>query len=683
MTEFLNFRHFSHSILILKMKELTDHNKQSFSIAEKLSRTAREPGVYLLKDSAGVIIYIGKARELRKRLAAYFKNSGHMDMKTGVLVNKICDFDTIITGNEKEALILESNLIKRHRPRYNVVLKDDKRYPSLRLNPEDDYPSFAIVRKIGEDDAIYFGPFASAHAVRETLKTINKTFKLRKCRAKDFKTRTRPCLHCQMEGCLAPCCLDVDPRVYQEQVNEAILFLKGRATDLVAKIKTQMNAAARAQEFEKAARLRDKLFSLQRTIEKQIAVTTDFQDRDVFAIVRSRGYAWVTVLNVMGGFLKGTQHFSFEETMSTDAEALGTFIRQYYEKTTSLPKELLVSMEMEDAKLIEAWFKTVKRKKVKILNPKRGEKAKLMRMAIHNADSELQGWIAARTAEMELLLRLQKKLKLPKLPERIECFDNSNISGAEPVASMVVFEKGKAKKSAYRKFKIKAVNAQDDYAYMSEVLTRRLGKLNPPQASESTTTRKAGGLDFTAIGAKRQGREVPQSLKTTRVEPGAKHPVWKTQSIPDLLMVDGGKGQLNIALAIIKELGLEGQFELIAIAKKDEKKGEIEDKIFKPHRTNPVVFGKDRDLLLFLQRIRDEAHRFAITFHRKRRLKTALQSELDAIPGIGKKRKAILLKHFKSIKKIREANINELDALPGISRSTAEAVHRYLNTQSK
>jgi excinuclease ABC subunit C len=620
------------------MKQLSNHTEQSLSVANKLARTAREPGVYLLKDENNVIIYIGKARDLRKRLAAYFKNSGHMDMKTGVLVNKICDFDTIITGNEKEALILESNLIKRHRPRYNVVLKDDKRYPSLRLDPEDDYPSFSIVRKIGEDDAIYFGPFASAHAVRETLKTINKTFKLRKCRAKDFKTRTRPCLHCQMEGCLAPCCLNVDPRVYQEQVNEAIMFLKGRATDLVAKIKTQMNAAARAQEFEKAARLRDKLFSLQRTIEKQIAVTTDFQDRDVFAIVRSRSYAWVTVLNVMGGFLKGTRHFSFEETMSTDAEALGIFIRQYYEKTISLPKELLVSMEMEDAKLIEAWFKTVKRKKVKILNPKRGEKAKLMRMAIHNADNELQGWIAARTAEMELLLRLQKKLKLPKLPERIECFDNSNISGAEPVASMVVFEKGKAKKSAYRKFKIKGVNAQDDYAYMSEVLTRRLGKLNPRQASES---------------------------------------------IPDLLMVDGGKGHLNIALAITKELGLEGQFELIAIAKKDEKKGEIQDKIFKPHRTNPIVFGKDRDLLLFLERIRDETHRFAITFHRKRRTKTALQSELDAIPGIGKKRKAILLKHFKSIKKIREANINELNALPGITLSAARSVRRYLNSQQK
>ena len=620
------------------MKQIPNNTEQTLSVEAKLARTAHEPGVYLLKDAYGVIIYIGKARDLRKRLAAYFKNTAHTDMKTGVLVKKISDFDTIITGSEKEALILESNLIKRHRPRYNVILKDDKRYPSLRLDQKETFPSFTIVRKIGEDDATYFGPFASAHAVRETLKTINKTFKLRKCRAKDFKTRTRPCLHCQMEGCLAPCCLDVDPNIYQEQVNEAIMFLKGRTKDLVGKIKMQMAAAAAAQEFEKAARLRDKMFSLERTIEKQIVVTTDFQDRDVFAIARANRVALVTVLNVMGGFLKGTQHFSFEDTLSGDEDALGTFIRQYYEKSVSLPKEILVSIELADAKLMEQWFRTLKGKRVNILNPKRGEKAKLMGLAIHNAENELQSVIATRTAEMDLLLRLQKKLKLSRLPNRIECFDNSNISGAEPVASMVVFEKGKALKSAYRKFKISASNEPDDYAYMSEVLNRRLGKLNTQQGSEP---------------------------------------------IPDLLMVDGGKGQLNIALAVINELGLEDQFEIIAIAKKDEKKGEIQDKVFKPRRTNPIMFGKDADLLLFLQRIRDEAHRFAITFHRKRRIKTSLQSELDAIPGIGKKRKTILLKHFKSIKRIREANIEELKSLPGINRPAAEALQRYLNSQTK
>jgi len=618
------------------MKELTEHNTQPLNVEEKLSRTGHEPGVYLLKDEKKVIIYIGKALDLRKRLAAYFKNSGHADMKTGVLVHKIFDFDTIITGNEKEALILESNLIKLHRPRYNVVLKDDKRYPSLRLDLKEKYPAFSIVRKIGEDDALYFGPFVSAYAVRETLKTINKTFKLRKCRASDFKTRTRPCLHCQMEGCLAPCCLDVDPKIYRDHVNEAIMFLRGRTTDLVAKIKKQMDAAARAQEYEKAARIRDKMFSLQRTIEKQIAVTTDFQDRDVFVIVRSNGYALITVFNVMGGFIKGTRHFSFEEIMSTNDEALGIFIRQYYEKRVLLPKEILVSLYLQDAQLIEEWFRTVKDKKVKILNPKRGEKAKLLAMVTHNAEKELRELMATRTVEMELLLRLQKKLKLPRLPERIECFDNSNISGTEPVAGMVVFEKGKAKKSAYRKFKIKTVPTHDDYAYMSEVLKRRLGK--------SVSQRKP-------------------------------------QPFPDLLMVDGGRGQLNIALSVIKELSLEGQFEIIAIAKKDEKKGETRDKIFKTRRTNPIGFGKDADLLLFLQRIRDEAHRFAITFHRKRRIKSTLQSELDAIPGIGKKRKAILLRHFRSIKKIRKADIEQLDALPGITRPAAESVHKYFNSR--
>ncbi len=617
---------------------MSDINRQTMSVAEKLSRTTHEPGVYLLKDAEGRIIYIGKARDLQKRLAAYFKTSIHTDMKTGVLINKIGDFDTIITGTEKEALILESNLIKRHRPRYNVILKDDKRYPSLRLDPKEKYPSFTIVRKIGEDDAVYFGPFASAHAVRETLKTVNKTFKLRKCRAKDFKTRTRPCLHCQMEGCLAPCCLDVDPQVYRELVNEAIMFLKGRTTDLIAKIKKQMNAAAEAQEFEKAARLRDKMFSLERTIERQIAVTTDFQNRDVFAIARSDGHALVTVLTVIGGFLKGSRHFSFEETISTDEEALGIFIRQYYEKTTSFPKELLVSVNLQDAKLLEDWFKSVKGQKVKILNPQRGEKAKLLEMAIHNAENELQGLIAAKSAEMDLLLRLQKKLKLSRLPQRIECFDNSNISGAEAVASMVVFEKGQPEKSAYRHFKIKTVDKNDDYAYMAEVLTRRLKNWNSQKYSEP---------------------------------------------LPDLLMVDGGKGQLSIALAVSKELELEDRLQIVAIAKKDEKRGETRDKIFIPNRSNPLAFGKDADLLLFMQRIRDEAHRFAISFHRKRRKKTSLQSALDAIAGIGPKRKAILLKHFKSIKKIREANIAELNSLPGISRSSAETVHRYFNSQTE
>ncbi len=612
------------------MKDNSNSSIAANTIAQKLSRVGPQPGVYLMKDAAGTIIYVGKARNLKKRLAAYQKDSGQMDMKTGVLVKKLTDIETVITRTEKEALILESNLIKRYKPRYNVVLKDDKRYPSLRLDLNEDYPSFTIVRKIGKDDALYFGPFASAQAVRETLKTINKTFKLRKCRAKDFKTRTRPCLHCQMEGCLAPCCLDVDRNVYHEQVNEAILFLKGKTHDLIQKTKKEMEQAAAAKEYERAARLRNKMFSLERTVEKHVAVITDFKDRDVFAIASSDGFSMITLFIVRGGFLRGTQHFDFTEIISSDEEILGVFIRQYYDKNRFVPEEILVSLDLEDTRLLEEYLATMKDVKVRIKYPRRGEKAALMKMAVQNADKALYDLITSRQVEMDILMRLQRRLKLRALPERIECFDNSNISGNEAVAGMVVFEKGKPLKSAYRKYRIKTVTEHDDYAYMSEVLKRRFGKGDA------------------------------------------------SKPYPNLLMVDGGKGQLNIAVAVVNELHLAGEFEIIGIAKKDERKGEIHDKIFTPGRVNPLSFGREGDLLLFLQRIRDEAHRFAIRFHRTRRTKAAMGSVLDTIPGIGKKRKAILFQHFKSVKDIRAASLDELSALPGINRRLAEEIQRSL-----
>jgi excinuclease ABC subunit C len=612
------------------MKAALDDEEFSAGIRNKFVNISSEPGVYLMKDADGRIIYIGKARDLKKRLAAYFKPPGRMDLKTGVLVAKIADIETIITRTEKEALILESNLIKHYKPRYNVVLKDDKRYPSLRLDIKEKYPGFSIVRKIGEDHAMYFGPFASAQAVRETLKFINKTFKLRKCKAKDFKTRTRPCLHCQMAGCLAPCCRDVDPKLYQEQVNEAIMFLKGRTPELVRKTKADMAQAAQAQEFEKAARLRDKMFSLQRTIEKHVAVITDFKDRDVLAIAGSGRYCLITLLAVRGGFLRGTRHFSFSEIISDDQEVMGAFIRQYYRKNRFVPKELLISKVPEDLKLIEDYLTSVKGEKINIQCPKKGEKADLVNMAIHNAEKELQDFMASQTAETEILLRLQKKLQLKKLPGRIECFDNSNISGTEPVAAMVVFENAKPKTSAYRKYRIKTVGESDDYAYMAEALSRRFAK-------------KDAAAPY-----------------------------------PDLLMVDGGKGQLNIAVSVVNELNIADEFGIIGIAKKDDKKGETQDKVFRPGRMNALNFGREGDLLLFLQRIRDEAHRFAISFHRQRRTKASMHSVLDAIPGVGKKRKAILYKHFKSISSIRAATLEELSALPGINKRLAEEIHLKL-----
>lgn len=379
------------------------------NILQKLTRVSGEPGIYLMKDDTGAVIYVGKARNLKKRLASYFKNSGRMDAKISILVNKISDFETVITRTEKEALILESNLIKRHKPRYNVVLKDDKRYPSLRIDLNEDYPNFSIVRKIGQDDALYFGPFSSAYAVRETLRTLNKTFKLRKCKAREFKTRTRPCLHCQMEGCLAPCCGDVDPALYQEQVNEAIMFLRGRTPNLIRKVKKQMETCAQTQEFERAARLRDKIFALERTIEKQIAVTTDFKDRDVFAIARAPDCSVITVMSVRGGFLTGTRHYDFPEIISTDPEMMAAFLRQYFERHAFIPDELLISVDLADAALTAEWLRSIKKKKVVILRPQRGEKAHLVNLTEHNAQNELKNLIASRSAEMDLLLRLQKK----------------------------------------------------------------------------------------------------------------------------------------------------------------------------------------------------------------------------------------------------------------------------------
>ena len=603
----------------------------SKNLHDKLLMVSSEPGVYLMKDAAGKIIYVGKATNLKKRLSSYFSKPVHTDMKTGVLVKKIAEFETIITASEKEALILESNLIKKYKPKYNVILKDGKRYPSLRIDIKSDYPNLAIVRKIAKDGAKYFGPFSSALAVHQTLRIINKTFKLRKCKGGALKNRSRPCLNYQIGACLAPCCLDVAKSEYNEIVNEVMMFLKGRTTELVQDIKSRMKVASEDKNFEKAAQLRDKMFALEKTLEKQVAVTTDLNDRDVLAVAKMTGNALITSLTVRGGFLLGTRHFSFNETFASDAEIIETFIRQNYEDTPYIPKEILVSSLPDNSDMLEEFLSVIKGKKVRILSPQRGEKSQLVNMAVKNAVNRLREITASDTAIKNMLARLKDNLKMEHVPLRVECFDNSNISGKNAVSGMVVFENGQPDKSSYRKFKIKTANKQDDYACMSEVLTRRYGN---------------GG---------------------------------KTESYPDLLVVDGGKGQLNIAVSVVKDLNLFGKFGIIGIAKKDDKKGETEDKIYKYGRINPVNMGKRGDTLLFLQKIRDEAHRFAISFHRQRRSKSFIHSELDDIPGIGKKRKKILLTHFKSIEKIRTATLDEISALPGMNNNVAKEIKKKLH----
>ena len=606
-----------------------------FRIKGKLSKVSSQSGVYLMKNVHGKVIYVGKARSLKKRLASYFTRIGNTtsqtDMKTEILIRNISDFDTIITDSEKEALILESNLIKRFKPRYNVILKDDKRYPSLRLDINNPYPNLVVVRKIAKDGALYFGPFSSSAAVQKTLKIIHKTFKLRKCKQKEFKRRTRPCLNYQIGSCLGPCCLEINSQVYDDIVKEVVLFLKGRTPDLIKKIKQDMISAANEHEYEKAAVLRDKMFALEQTLSKQVAVTNDFKDRDVIGVARSDENSMLTILFIRSGFLIGTRNFKFSKTMSTDPEMIGEFIRQYYDATRFIPKEILTPKPPEDAFLTEEILSTIKGQKVKILSPKRGEKVRLIKMAYQNAQNSLRELIADMSRNSQLFIRLQQRLKMDRTPFRIECFDNSSISGKDAVSCMVVFEKGKPNKSLYRKYKLQTAIAKDDYACMAEVLYRRYGK-----------------------------------DKTSK-------------PYPDILMVDGGKGQLNIAFSILTSLKLEKKIQLISIAKRNEKKGEKQDKIYKPGQANPVNLGREGDLILFLERIRDEAHRFAISFHRKRRIKTLMHSSLDSIQGVGEKRKLILLKHFKSIKKIRAATLEELSALPGISHNLAKTIKNGLS----
>jgi len=604
------------------------------SIKDKLAKVSSQSGVYLMKDVFGKVIYVGKARNLKKRLASYFARIGNStsrtDMKTEILIRNISDFYTIITDSEKEALILESNLIKRYKPRYNVILKDDKRYPSLRLDIKNPYPNLMVVRKIAKDGALYFGPFSSSAAVQKTLKIIHKTFRLRKCKQKDFNRRTRPCLNYQISSCLGPCCLEVNNKIYDDIVKEVVLFLKGRTPDLIKKIKQEMISAANVHDFEKAAVLRDKMFALEQTLEKQVAVTNDFKDRDVLGIARSDENSMLTILFIRSGFLIGTRNFEFSKTISTESEMIAEFIRQYYDTTRFIPKEILTPKPLEDAFLTEEMLSTIKGQKVKILSPKRGEKFRLIKMADQNAKNSLRELIAEVSKDSQLLDRLHQRLKMNRIPFRIECFDNSSISGKDAVSCMVVFENGKPNKSLYRKYRLNTATAKDDYACMAEVLSRRYGK-----------------------------------GKTS-------------EPYPDILMVDGGKGQLSIAVSVLTSLKLEKKIQLISIAKRNEKKGETQDKIYKPGQANPVNFGREGDLILLLERIRDEAHRFAISFHRKRRIKTLMHSSLDSIQGVGEKRKLILLKHFKSIKKIRAATLEELSALPGISYNIAEKIKNSL-----
>lgn len=598
------------------------------ALKAQLAQLVTDPGVYRFKDEKGTVIYVGKAKNLKKRVSSYF-NRSHTEPKTAALVRKVVSLDTVVTATEKEALILESSLITRHKPRYNVILKDDKRYPSLRIDPGEAWPALAIVRRIEKDGALYFGPYTSASAVHATVKFINRHFKLRKCRRGTLMSRTRPCLNHQMGLCLAPCCLDVSRDTYMEMVSQVVLFLKGRTPELVENLRREMVRCAEQERFEEAAELRDRLFAVEKTLEKQVVVSTDLADRDVVDICMQGPAVCITLMQVRGGVLLGSRSVHLLETMAGPEEVAENFVCQYYEKHAA-PAEVLVSHRFDGAQTVSEHLRETAGRRVRLLFPVRGEKAKLMAMARKNGEKRLAEIISGADADRQVLENLMRRLGMDRLPVRIESFDNSNTAGNDPVSGMVVFENGRPKKKDYRTFRIKADTRYDDYASMEEVLSRRF----------------------------------------------ADSP--KRDPLPDLLMVDGGKGQLNVATRVLDELGLGGAFAVIGIAKMREEAGEVQDKIYLPGRSNPVNMGVQPDLLLFLQRMRDEVHRFAIGYQRRVRGKRSVASALDGIPGVGKKRKALLLKHFGGLSAIKAASVDELASLPGITPGIAASIKKEL-----
>ncbi len=605
------------------------------TIEEKIQCFPESPGVYLLKDPKGTIIYIGKAKGIRNRVRSYFQRADERDIKTRTLMSKIADVDYLVTESEKEALILENNLIKKYKPRYNVKIKDDKNYPCLRLTIKEFFPRLMIVRRIKKDSSLYFGPFPSALAVRNTLKLIYKLFPLRSCKDAKFKNRTRPCINYQMGRCLAPCVGKVDAHTYEEIVKEVRLFLEGKDHELIRILRGKMKEKSDRLDFEGAARIRDQIQSIEKVIEKQHVVSKGFLDQDVIGFHRNGGIG-VQTLFVRNGMLMGGRFFSLSHQNWPDEEIISSFVNQFYGEGKFIPQEILLPFSIQDHELIEQWLTERKGNRVTLMVPKRGNRLHLVRMAMDNAENGLISKTRLGTDPENILRELREKLRLNRFPRKIEAFDISDIKGGFAVGSMVVFEGGEPLKSRYRHFRIRSSLGADDYGKMYEILTRRYQRA---------------------------------------LQGGA---------LPDLLMVDGGKGQMNVALGVLKELGIDG-VDVIGLAKDRVQKGHapsIEKKgerIFLPKRKEPISLRKTSPALHLLQHIRDESHRFAITYHKKLKHKNDFHSLLDEIPGIGRERKKQLLRHYKSVDKIGEASMEELESIPKMNRKAARQLFSFFH----
>lgn len=597
------------------------------------------PGVYLMRGEGDAVLYVGKAKNLRARLRSYFSAAGDGRGQIPFLMNRVKQIDTIVTDTEKEALILENTLIKKHRPRYNINLRDDKTYLSIRIDPREDFPVLQTVRRVKRDGALYFGPYASGTAVRETLKEIYRVFPLRHYPLETCRRRGRPCLFYQIGQCSAPCHGRISAADYAKLVQGVIALLSGRRDEVVDMLRERMGKASEQMRYEEAARLRDQIRAIEETVERQKVVEAGGGDEDVVGLHREGGEVEIVVLFIREGRLIGRRTYPLEWRLD-EGELLSSFLREYYARDIVIPDQVLLPVAPDDAETLGEWLSERRGKKVRVVTPQRGDKLRLVDLACRNAAEAFRERGSRREARREILQEIQQRLHLRVVPMRMECFDISNVQGRHSVGSMAVLLDGEAAPAAYRRFRIRTVSGADDYASLREVLLRRLGK----------------GLE--------------------------------EEGLPDFILIDGGRGQLGVLTAVLEELGLADRIDAAGIAKsrvfanvRGKKVERSEERIFLPGRKNPVILRSGSPALFLLERLRDEAHRFAISYHRKVRGRDSLRSALEDIPGVGAARRKLLLRHFGSIAGLRRASLEELSAVPGLPKTVAENLYAQLQAQ--
>lgn len=601
------------------------------------------PGCYLMKDASGQIIYVGKAINLRNRVRSYFQSRQDQDLKTRQLVRHIADIELIVVGSELEALILEMNLIKKHRPRYNVRLKDDKRYPYIKVHWQDPYPKLTVTRQMVKDGSRYFGPYTSVWAVHQTLDVLRRIFPYLTCDREITGQDPRPCLFYDIKLCTGPCIGAISQEGYRRMIDDLCKFLEGKVEPVVERLRLEMEQAAEEMRFEKAATLRDQIQAIDKVVEKQKVITSDQTDSDVIAMARTNGEACVQIFFIRSGKMIGREYFILEGTADTvDDEVIGQFLKQFYSESAAIPEKVLLPNEIEESQIIQQWLRSERGgNKVELVVPHQGTGQELVQMASENAVETLRmlrtQWEADKNRQSEALSEVQNALHLKNPPNRIECYDISNTQGTASVGSMVVFEQGVPAKQLYRRFNIQTVVGPDDFSSMEEVLNRRFRRWQAAQENTAPGAKKDPSFAF----------------------------------LPDLLIVDGGKGQLGRAVAVLERYGLTDRVPVAGLAKQQEE-------LFVPWQDRSILLPRHSQGLYLVQRIRDEAHRFAITAHRNRRSREGLASRLDRVPGIGPVKRKALLTRFGSVQGILDAPIEALMEVPGINEEIAMALKTEL-----